>query len=50
MMKPANVLVNPATGPVRLMGFGIASRLLRELQAPESLDFIARHSLHGPRN
>ena len=25
-VKPTNVLVNPATGQVRLMGFGIASR------------------------
>jgi len=33
-VKPANVLVNPATGQVRLMGFGIASRLLRERQTP----------------
>jgi serine/threonine protein kinase len=34
-VKPANVLVNPATGQARLMGFGIASRLPRERQAPE---------------
>lgn len=25
-VKPTNVLVNPTTGQVRLMGFGIASR------------------------
>jgi predicted ATPase len=30
-VKPPNVLVNPATGQVRLMGFGIASRLPREM-------------------
>ena len=40
-VKPANVLVNPATGQVRLMGFGIASRLPRERQAPEPPEFIA---------
>jgi serine/threonine protein kinase len=33
-VKPANVLVDPATGQARLMGFGIASRLPRERQAP----------------
>ena len=40
-VKPTNVLVNPATGEVRLMGFGIASRLPRERQAPEPPEFIA---------
>jgi PAS domain S-box-containing protein len=40
-VKPANVLVNPATGQVRLMGFGIASRLPRERQMPEPPEFIA---------
>src|SRR5713101_6328135 len=40
-VKPANVLVNPATGQVRLMGFGIASRLPRERQAPEPPESIA---------
>jgi PAS domain S-box-containing protein len=34
-IKPANALVNAATGEVRLMGFGIASQLPRERQAPE---------------
>jgi PAS domain S-box-containing protein len=33
-IKPANILVNDATGEARLAGFGIASRLLRERQAP----------------
>lgn len=40
-VKPANVLVNSAFGDVRLMGFGIASRLLRERQSPEPPEFIA---------
>jgi serine/threonine protein kinase len=40
-VKPANVLVDLATGQVRLMGFGIASRLPRERQAPEPPEFIA---------
>src|SRR6266481_2727740 len=40
-IKPANVFVNSATGEVRLMGFGIASRLPRERQSPEPPEFIA---------
>jgi serine/threonine protein kinase len=49
-LKPANVLVNLATGEVRLMGFGIASRLPRERQAPEPPEFIAGTlPLHGAR-
>jgi PAS domain S-box-containing protein len=40
-LKPANVLVNSATGRVQLSGFGIASRLPRERQSPEPPDFIA---------
>jgi serine/threonine protein kinase len=40
-VKPANLLVNPETGQVWLMGFGIASRLPRERQAPEPPEFIA---------
>jgi PAS domain S-box-containing protein len=40
-IKPSNVLVNPATGEVWLMGFGIASRLPRERQPPEPPEFIA---------
>ena len=39
-IKPANVLVD-AAGQVRLTGFGIASRLPRELQTPEPPEFIA---------
>ena len=40
-VKPANVLVNPVRGQVRLMGFGIASRLSRERQAPDPPELIA---------
>ena len=40
VVKPINVLVNSATGQVRVFGFGIASRLRRELQAPELLAFM----------
>src|SRR5215813_5383194 len=40
-VKPANVLVNPTTDQVRLMGFGIASRLPRERQAAAPPEFIA---------
>jgi PAS domain S-box-containing protein len=40
-LKPANVLVDSATGQVWLTGFGIASRLPRERQAPEPPEIIA---------
>ena len=40
-VKPSNVLINAATGLVRLMGFGIASRLVRERQSPDPPEFIA---------
>jgi PAS domain S-box-containing protein len=40
-IKPANVLVNSATGQVWLMGFGVASRLPRERQAPAPPEVIA---------
>ena len=40
-IKPAHILVNCADGQVRLTGFGIASRLPRERQAPEPPEFIA---------
>jgi predicted ATPase/signal transduction histidine kinase/CheY-like chemotaxis protein len=40
-IKPANALVNAETGQVWLTGFGIASRLARERQAPEPPEFIA---------
>jgi PAS domain S-box-containing protein len=40
-IKPANMLVDPVTGQVWLMGFGIASRLPRERQAPAPPEVIA---------
>ena len=40
-IKPANILVNPFEGEVRLTGFGIASRLLRERQSPSPPETIA---------
>lgn len=40
-IKPANVLVDSATGRIWLTGFGIASRLPRERQSPEPPEFIA---------
>src|SRR5260221_1679397 len=40
-VKPANILVNSATGAVKFTGFGIASRLARERQAPEPPETIA---------
>jgi len=40
-IKPANALVNTATGQVWLMGFGIASRLPRERQSPDPPEVLA---------
>ena len=40
-IKPPNVLVNSDTGQCWLMGFGIASRLPRERQAPDPPESIA---------
>jgi serine/threonine protein kinase len=40
-IKPANILVNAASGEAWLTGFGIASRLPRERQAPAPPEFIA---------
>jgi len=40
-IKPANIMVNCADGGVRLTGFGIASRLLRERQSPDPPETIA---------
>jgi PAS domain S-box-containing protein len=40
-IKPANVLVDMASGGARLTGFGIASRLPREHQVPEPPEVIA---------
>lgn len=39
-IKPTNILVNTATGDVRLTGFRIASRLPRERQPPDPPEFI----------
>ena len=40
-IKPANILVNSATGAAWLTGFGIASRLPRERQSAEPPEMIA---------
>ncbi|MEA2850842.1 MAG: hypothetical protein QOE02_861, partial [Rhodospirillaceae bacterium] len=40
-LKPANILVDPTSGGVWLTGFGIASRLPREHQAPAPPEVIA---------
>ncbi|HEY1942297.1 MAG TPA: AAA family ATPase [Roseiarcus sp.] len=40
-VKPANILVNCGDGLTRLTGFGIASRLPRERQAPQPPEVIA---------
>jgi PAS domain S-box-containing protein len=40
-IKPANIFVNCANKPVRLAGFGLASRLPRETRAPEPPEIIA---------
>jgi PAS domain S-box-containing protein len=40
-IKPHNVLVHRPTGEIRLTGFGLASRLARERQAPEAPETIA---------
>ena len=40
-IKPTNILLDPVTEQVWLTGFGIASRLPRERQAPEPPEFIA---------
>src|SRR5262245_34189431 len=40
-INPANIVVDCADGHVRLTGFGIASRLSRERQAPEPPETIA---------
>jgi serine/threonine protein kinase len=40
-LKPAHILVDGANAQVRLTGFGIASRLSRERQAPDPPEFIA---------
>src|ERR1700684_3556506 len=40
-IKPANVFVNTATGEAWLSGFGLASRLPRQRQAPEPPELVA---------
>src|SRR5262249_51500144 len=40
-IKPANILVNAATGEARLTGFGITSRLARERQSPHPPETVA---------
>ncbi|WP_024519657.1 AAA family ATPase [Bradyrhizobium sp. Tv2a-2] len=40
-IKPGNILLNEATGEVRLTGFGIASRFARERQSPHPPETIA---------
>ncbi|HUN96656.1 MAG TPA: AAA family ATPase, partial [Bradyrhizobium sp.] len=40
-IKPSNILVDEATGEVRLTGFGIASRLVRERQSSHPPETIA---------
>jgi PAS domain S-box-containing protein len=40
-LKPAHIVVNCADGRVRLTGFGLASRLPRERQAPDPPETIA---------
>src|SRR5882757_1722081 len=40
-IKPANILVNRTTGEIKLTGFGLASRLPRERQAPAPPESIA---------
>jgi len=40
-INPANILVDEATGQVRLFGFGMASRLLRERQSSTPPEIIA---------
>jgi serine/threonine protein kinase len=40
-IKPANILVDEASGSVRLTGFGVASRLPREHQVPAPPEVVA---------
>jgi len=40
-INPSNILVNDSTSQVWLTGFGVASRLRRERQAPSPPEFIA---------
>src|ERR1700688_3593805 len=45
-IKPANALVDIATGQVWLTGFGIAARLPRERQSPEPPELVAGTLAH----
>ena len=40
-IKPGNIIVHSASGEIRITGFGIAARLLRERQSPEPPETIA---------
>jgi Protein kinase domain len=40
-IKPANILVNSEDGDIRLTGFGMASRVVREKQSPDPPQSIA---------
>jgi predicted ATPase/signal transduction histidine kinase/DNA-binding response OmpR family regulator/serine/threonine protein kinase/HPt (histidine-containing phosphotransfer) domain-containing protein len=40
-IKPAHIFFDAASGAVRIGGFGLASRVAREHQAPQPLDVIA---------
>src|SRR5258708_9427678 len=40
-IKPANILVNPDSGEVRLTGFGLSSRMPRERPQPRPPESIA---------
>ncbi len=45
-IKPSNIIVNPQSGEVKLIDFGVASRLSREnsfLQSPEHLEGTLRY-------
>src|SRR5499427_4790760 len=44
-IKPANILINGATGEVRLTGFGIASRLARARPSPDPPEPIVAGTL-----
>jgi serine/threonine protein kinase len=47
-LKPANILVEPASGDVWLTGFGISSRLQTERQPPERLEDLSTLAYLAP--
>jgi serine/threonine protein kinase len=49
-LKSSNILFEPKTGVVRLLGFGIASRLPRERQTPAPPEVIAGTLAYMPPN